>query len=95
MVRSWIGVACAALTVSAGAAQAQSDVRVSCYRGPWKQVIWDRANPDFIASLEVHGLSAVDARVIADSICRDPRLVNNPEGLAGEVRRVLSRTRRD
>ncbi|MEM6577453.1 MAG: hypothetical protein AAF678_03100 [Pseudomonadota bacterium] len=86
--------ASAAFLICADAAVAGSDVLVSCYRGPWAQVIWDRANPEFVASLEANGMDAIEARVIADSICRDPRLVNNPEQMAAEVRRVVSQARR-
>lgn len=94
MFRFILCAASAAFLGAADAARAGSDILVSCYRGPWHQVIWDRANPEFIASLEAIGIEAVEARVIADSICRDPRLVNNPDEMAAEVRRVVSEARR-
>ncbi|MEM9911758.1 MAG: hypothetical protein AAF922_13335 [Pseudomonadota bacterium] len=86
--------ASAFLILCADAALAGDEVLVSCFRGPWNQVIWDRANPEFITSLEATGMDAVEARVIADSLCRDPRLVNNPENMAAEVRRVVYQARR-
>lgn len=94
MLRFTTFAASAAFLLGADAALAGSDILVSCYRGPWNQVIWDRANPEFIASLEANGMAPVEARVIADSICRDPRLVNNPDEMATEVRRVISEARR-
>lgn len=94
MLKSMMLAASAASILCADTALAGNDVLVSCYRGPWNQVIWDRANPEFIASLEANGMTPVEARVIADSICRDPRLVNNPDEMAAEVRRVVSQARR-
>ena len=71
-----------------------SVIHVSCYRGPWKEVIWDRPNPEFIQSLEDNGIGSRDAIEIAETICRDPRLVDNPTGLAKQVRRLVADVRR-
>ncbi|MEM7076558.1 MAG: hypothetical protein AAGA28_12165 [Pseudomonadota bacterium] len=90
MYRTILLAASAAALVSADVALAGSQILVSCYRGPWEEVIWDRANPEFIASLEANGYDRVEAQALADSICRDPRLVNNPDEMAAEVRRVFS-----
>ena len=86
--------ASAVCLVFSDAALAGSEVRVSCYRGPWDVVIWDRANPEFVDSLEANGVDPTEAQLLADSICRDQRLVDNPEAMAEAVRRLLSQARR-
>jgi hypothetical protein len=69
--------------------KAETYILISCYRGPWTVVIWDKANPDFIQSLVDAGYSPTEADSVANSICRDPRLVKNPIALAKEVRAVM------
>lgn len=94
MFKSFLFAASAACLVMADTAKAETYLLVSCYRGPWTEVIWDRANPEFIRSLEAHGYTTADATRIADSMCRDPRLVYNPTAMAREVRAVTSGARR-
>lgn len=69
-------------------------VLVSCYRGPWEAVIWDRPNPIFIETLEATGLSSKDAIRIAEAVCRDPRLVGNRAAMAKQVQRLVAEVRR-
>jgi len=61
---------------------------VSCWRGPWKQVIWDRPNANFIDSLVGVGYDYPTSSAIAERICRDQNLVFNPEGLKAEMHRI-------
>ncbi|MCE0506993.1 MULTISPECIES: hypothetical protein [unclassified Roseivivax] len=61
---------------------------VSCFRGPWNEVIWDRPNSNFVDSLVAIGYDFPTAHAIAERICRDDRLVNNPEGLKSEMLRI-------
>ncbi|MHA6346901.1 hypothetical protein [Roseivivax sp. CAU 1761] len=61
---------------------------VSCFRGPWKEVIWDRPNSNFVQSLVAIGYDYPTAHAVAERVCRDDELVNNPEGLKAEMRRI-------
>ena len=64
-------------------------VTVSCFRGPWKEVIWDRPNPIFIDSLMNAGYSITTSQAIAERACRDPSLVYQPQELKTEGYRLL------
>lgn len=66
---------------------------VSCFRGPWKEVIWDRPNSNFVDSLVAIGYDYPNAHAIAERVCRDDELVNNPEGLKAEMRRIYYNVR--
>ncbi len=63
---------------------------VSCYRGPWKEVIWDRPNPVFIDSLVSVGYDFSTATSIAERICRDQGLVGNSAALKANMERIWS-----
>jgi len=62
---------------------------VSCYRGPWKEVIWDRPNAVFIDSLVNVGYNYSTASAIAERICRDQNLVGNPGALSVSMRNIV------
>lgn len=81
--------------LTASQAVANSSILVSCYRGPWKDVVWDRANPQFIDSLVAAGYSYTTANAVGERICRDPDLVDRPEDLRREVQRILRVTPKD
>ena len=68
--------------------QSGSRIVVSCYRGPWKEVIWDRPNAVFVDSLASVGYDYPTAQAIATRICRDDALVGNPEALKATMRRI-------
>ena len=89
MLKTSLCAAAAAFVVMADTAKADTYILVSCYRGPWNEVIWDKANPNFVDSLVQAGYSQQEATSIADYICRDPRLVDNPIALAKEVRAAM------
>lgn len=61
---------------------------VSCFRGPWTDVIWDRPNSNFIDSLIDFGYDYPNAHAIAERICRDDRLVHNKEAMKAEMMRI-------
>lgn len=63
-------------------------ITVSCYRGPWEDVIWDRPNSVFIDSLVTVGYDINTASSIAERICRDADLVGDKEGLKAEMKRI-------
>lgn len=71
----------------------QEPIVVSCYRGPWKDVIWDRPNPIFVDSLVNIGYDINTASSIAEKVCRDKDLVGNPEGLKSEMLRIYREIR--
>ncbi|MEM6304786.1 MAG: hypothetical protein AAF744_08705, partial [Pseudomonadota bacterium] len=70
-------------------AQGGQQVIVSCYRGPWNDVIWDRPNAVFIDSLVAVGYQYERAYAIARRVCRDDALVGNTEGLRRTMQRIL------
>ena len=65
-------------------------VTISCYRGPIKEIIRDRANGEFITSLMQVGYDRVEATQFADSICRSPDLIDSPEKRRAAVYEILS-----
>lgn len=82
-----------ALTVyllSVSASYAQSVV-VSCYRGPTTGIIWDHPLPIFVDSLVAVGYPIDVATSIAERICRDPELVDNPALAAARTKEFLNR----
>jgi len=60
-------------------------VTISCFRGPWEEVIWDRPEPVFVDSLVAAGYSFPEAHAIAERVCRDIDGVGNP----GHARSVM------
>lgn len=90
--------ALSSIVISLISAQAfAAPITISCYRGPWKEVIWDRPNPIFIDTLMENGYSIVTASSIAHRICRDPGLVGRlGDGSAVAVlKRILRETPKD
>lgn len=72
-----------------GVAQPTGNViHVSCWRGPWREVIWDRPNAVFVDSLVAVGYDFSTAHAIAERVCRDKTLVGNPEGLKAHMERI-------
>ena len=61
---------------------------MSCYRGPWEDVIWDRPNAVFIDSLVRIGYDFPTAHAVAERVCRDEALVNNSDGLRSTMLRI-------
>lgn len=70
-------------------------VLVSCFRGPWQEVIWDRPNPIFIDTLMANGYSITTATAIAERICRDPYLVNQPQLMKEETILLMNQIPKD
>ncbi len=71
----------------------EKTIVVSCFRGPWQEVIWDRPKPKFVDSLVDLGYDINTATSIAEKICSDVDLVGNSEGLKAEMRRVYREIR--
>jgi hypothetical protein len=65
---------------------------VSCFRGPWEDVIWDRPNPVFVDSLVTAGYSFPEAHAIAERVCRDPDTVGDHDGMRRVMEGILANT---
>ncbi|WP_238363955.1 hypothetical protein [Mesobacterium pallidum] len=63
---------------------------VSCFRGPWNDVIWDRPNSNFIDSLIDFGYDYPNAHAIAERVCRDDLLVHDKEAMKAEMIRIYN-----
>ena len=61
---------------------------VSCYRGPWREVIWDRPNAVFVDTLVSVGYDYSTASAIATRVCRDQSLVGNPGAMGATMRQI-------
>ena len=66
-------------------------VTVVCYRGPWKDVIWDRPEAVFTDSLVAVGYDYTNAYAIANRICRDPALVDNYPALKAAMEEIIAK----
>ena len=96
-------IAAALLTTLAAPAAAEMSPRrgadgsvtivVSCFRGPMKVVAWDRPNAVFVDSLVAAGYGYEEASAVAERICRDEALVDDPEALKAEMLRIYNATR--
>lgn len=65
-------------------------VTVSCFRGPWEEVIWDRPNAIFIDSLVALGYSYTEANGIGERVCRDEATVDNEAAARAVMMRILA-----
>ncbi len=64
-------------------------ITISCFRGPWTEVIWDRPNPVFIDSLVALGYSFPEAHAIGERVCRDPATVDQPDAAIAVMQRIM------
>lgn len=81
-------------TLPANATQTSEPITVGCFRGPFKSVIWDHPKQAFVDSLMANGFSYDRATEIGERVCRDERLVGQPEQLAEQTRRLIRQTPR-
>jgi hypothetical protein len=65
-------------------------VTVSCFRGPWTEIIWDRPNPVFIDSLVNVGYSYPEAHAIGERVCTDPTTVDRPEMAVQVMHQIIA-----
>lgn len=65
-------------------------VTVSCFRGPWQEVIWDRPNPVFIDSLVNVGYSFPEAHAIGERVCRDASTVDRPDRAVQVMHQIIA-----
>ncbi len=90
-----VGLAMAAGAVPALAqdgttAVATGTVVASCYRGPLHETLWDRPEGVFLDSLVGAGYDYLTAQAIADRICKDESLVDDPEVLRAALARIMA-----
>lgn len=64
-------------------------IQIACFRGPWREIIWDRAEVGFTDSLVAYGYSFAEADAIGTRVCRDPDGVDNPQHMVDMVRHIL------
>ncbi|MGH1469505.1 MAG: hypothetical protein ACRBBP_11655 [Bdellovibrionales bacterium] len=76
-------------------AVAVTPITVSCYRGPWEEVIVDRPNPIFIDTLMLNGYSIATATAIATRVCTDQELVGNLGAMKAETIKLLRAVPKD
>jgi hypothetical protein len=77
----------AAAHVQAGAQRVV--VHIECFRGPWREIIWDRPEVGFTDDLVALGYSYAEAEAIGTRVCRDPEGRDNPQHMADVVREIL------
>lgn len=65
-------------------------VTVSCFRGPWQEVIWDRPNAVFIDSLISAGYSFPEAHAIGERVCRDASAVDRPDRAIQVMQQIIA-----
>lgn len=64
-------------------------VTVSCFRGPWQEVIWDRPEPVFIDSLVGIGYTYPEAHAIGERVCRDATGVGNSANIRSTMLSII------
>lgn len=65
-------------------------ITISCYRGPLKEVAWDRPNAVFIDDLVQLGYSLTEASWLGERVCRDEYGVFDPEYLATRFKQLMA-----
>ena len=77
--------------VAAGAhAYGSGVVVVSCFRGPWRETIWDHPEAIFTDTLRAVGYDYATAESIANRVCRDYNLVGDDAALKAEMERIIA-----
>jgi len=67
-------------------------ITISCFRGPWQDVIWDRPEPVFIDSLVAAGYTFPEAHAISERVCRDVDGVGSPGHASAVLHRIMRET---
>ncbi len=67
-------------------------ITISCFRGPTRDVIWDRPNAVFVQDLVRTGYSFSQAHAIGERICRDEYGVSQPEYLKTTLLNIMAET---
>lgn len=78
---------------SAHAGSTKADVgkiAIACFRGPWRQVIWDHAEASFVDDLVAVGYDYPTAEAIGAHICRDKDTVGKPDAMREALIKALN-----
>lgn len=67
-------------------------VRINCYRGPWRETIWDHPRGEFIDDLMMLGYDYTNASAIAYRVCRDVTNVGNVAGQKAALLNAIAQT---
>lgn len=65
-------------------------ITISCYRGPWNDVIWDKPNAVFLDALTRIGYTHPEAYAIGRRVCRDEYGLRDHEYLKSTLRRLMA-----
>lgn len=65
-------------------------IHIDCYRGPWKETIWDHPQGAFIDDLVSFGYDFANAQAIATTLCKDESLVDNPDGIKAALLSMIA-----
>lgn len=89
-----LGAVLSTLLSTSAIAESSNVIHVSCYRGPWTDVIWDYPMVTFTDDLEAYGYTPERALAIATSVCRDASLIDpvngeNLEGMKAKTQRLM------
>lgn len=64
-------------------------ITVSCFRGPFREVIWDRPEAPFLQSLVDAGYTFPEASAIGERVCRDITTVGNNAAVQATMERII------
>lgn len=67
-------------------------IRINCYRGPWRETIWDHPQGSFVDDLVTFGYDYANAEAIATRICKDENLVGDAEAQKTALLRAIAQT---
>jgi len=62
---------------------------ISCYRGPFSAVAWDRPNAIFLDELVEYGYNQEEVIMIVKRVCRDEYGVRNEDWMRDTLLRLL------
>ncbi|MAQ38482.1 MULTISPECIES: hypothetical protein [Thioclava] len=68
----------------------KQQIHIDCFRGPWRETIWDHPQGSFVDDLVAFGYDYGDANGLATQICKNESLVGNPEGLRRELLKAIA-----
>ncbi len=96
------GIVLASTVVASGSALAQQrptkpgtdgyNITISCFRGPTRDVIWDRPNAVFVEDLVKVGYSYPQAHAIGERICRDEWGVGQHDYMRTSLLEIMAKT---
>ncbi|WP_417809224.1 hypothetical protein [Thioclava sp.] len=65
-------------------------IHIDCFRGPWRETIWDQPQGSFVDDLVKYGYDYGDANGLATEICKKESLVGNPDAMRAELLRAIA-----